>query len=76
VPIAWSSGSGHRSRPAPRNDGLNSNYRYIGREREYRPGQELWCSQQAERLVCSHDPRAGSSRVTRTARYAARRAPR
>ena len=62
--------------PAPRNDGLNSNYRYIGRESEYRPGQELWCRQRAERLVCSHDPRAGSRRVTRTARYAARRAAR
>jgi hypothetical protein len=38
--------------PAPRNRGLNSNYRYIGVRREYRPGRELWCDQRGRRLVC------------------------
>jgi hypothetical protein len=38
---------------APRNDGLNSNYRYVGLRREYRPGRELWCTQKERRLVCT-----------------------
>jgi Tannase and feruloyl esterase len=38
--------------PAPRNDGLNSNYRYIGERSTYRPGRELWCEQHGQRLVC------------------------
>jgi feruloyl esterase len=42
--------------PAPRNDGLNSNYRYIGARSAYRPGQELWCETQEQRLVCRGAP--------------------
>jgi hypothetical protein len=38
---------------APRNDGLNSNYRYVGLRREYRPGRALWCSQNGRKLVCT-----------------------
>jgi feruloyl esterase len=62
--------------PAPRNDGLNSNYRYIGRESEYRPGRELWCEQREATLECSRgDDRAAHSaaRVFRNSRVSARR---
>jgi len=62
--------------PAPRNNGLNSNYRYIGRESEYRPGRELWCQQRAQTLVCSRNPKAESSRGRRSASHATRRARR
>jgi Tannase and feruloyl esterase len=40
--------------PAPTNNGLNSNYDYIGKISAYQPGNELWCTQQGQRLVCSH----------------------
>jgi Tannase and feruloyl esterase len=42
--------------PAPRNDGLNSGYRYLFRRDVYRPGRELWCQQRERTLVCSHNP--------------------
>ena len=40
--------------PAPRNEGLNSNYRYLFRRDVYRPGRELWCQQRGPKLVCSN----------------------
>jgi Tannase and feruloyl esterase len=40
--------------PAPKNNGLNSNYDYIGKTSAYQPGNELWCMQQGQTLVCSH----------------------
>jgi hypothetical protein len=40
--------------PAATNNGLNSNYDYIGKISAYQPGNELWCTQQGQRLVCSH----------------------
>jgi hypothetical protein len=49
--------------PAPRNDGLNSNYRYIGRESEYRPGRELWCEQREVTLTCSRGRDGHESRA-------------
>jgi hypothetical protein len=39
--------------PTPSNNGLNSNYRYIGEASVYRPGNELWCSEQNGPLTCS-----------------------
>ena len=48
--------------PPPHNNGLNSNYHYIGIDTEYRSGRELWCSQEGRQLVCtgaawrSHEP--------------------
>jgi Tannase and feruloyl esterase len=39
--------------PAPNNDGLNSNYRYIGETSVYRPGNQLWCSDRGQPLICS-----------------------
>ena len=44
---------------APQNNGLNSNYRYVGLG-QYEPGHELWCSQQGLRLECSRTPRSAS----------------
>jgi len=40
-------------KPAPDNDGLNSNYRYIGKASDYRPGAALWCPEQGLTLICS-----------------------
>jgi feruloyl esterase len=40
--------------PPPKNNGLNSNYDYIGKTSAYQPGNELWCTQQGTTLVCSH----------------------
>jgi hypothetical protein len=40
--------------PAPKNNGLNSNYDYIGKISAYQPGNELRCTQQGQTLVCSH----------------------
>lgn len=40
-------------KPAPENNGLNSNYRYIGEASDYRPGEELWCSDRSQLLTCS-----------------------
>jgi feruloyl esterase len=39
--------------PAPDNDGLNSNYDYVGRESDYQPGNALWCEQQGATLACT-----------------------
>jgi hypothetical protein len=45
------------TRPAPRNDGLNSNYRYVGYESTYRPDAALWCRQDGPTLRCTrHQP--------------------
>jgi hypothetical protein len=38
--------------PAPRNDGLNSNYHYFGLKSTYKPGNETWCKQNGVTLVC------------------------
>jgi len=43
----------------PQNNGLNSNYRYVGLG-QYEPGHELWCAQQGLRLECSRTPRSAS----------------
>ncbi len=43
--------------PPPHNHGLNSNYHYIGIHSAYRPGNELWCSQDGTRLVCTRHAR-------------------
>src|SRR5277367_5495778 len=40
-------------KPAPNNDGLNSNYHSIGETSDYKPGAELWCSNRLGPLVCS-----------------------
>ena len=47
--------------PAPRNNGLNSNYHYLFERDVYRPGRELWCRQRGPELVCSHSPVAGET---------------
>lgn len=39
--------------PAPNNNGLNSNYRYIGESSDYRPGNASWCPEQRQPLTCS-----------------------
>jgi feruloyl esterase len=40
-------------KPAPHNDGLNSNYAYIGETSDYTPGHALWCSERGQTLVCA-----------------------
>jgi feruloyl esterase len=40
-------------KPAPNNDGLNSNYHYIGETSDYRPGNALWCSERSQTLTCA-----------------------
>jgi Tannase and feruloyl esterase len=40
-------------KPAPNNNGLNSNYRYIGETSVYKPGNALWCSDRGHPLICS-----------------------
>jgi Tannase and feruloyl esterase len=40
-------------KPAPNNNGLNSNYAYIGERSDYRPGEELWCPDRRHPLTCS-----------------------
>jgi feruloyl esterase len=40
--------------PPPHNNGLNSNYHYIGQTSAYQPGNQVWCTQQGPTLVCSH----------------------
>ena len=40
-------------RPAPMNNGLNSNYHYIGERNDYKPGNELWCPEDHQPLTCS-----------------------
>jgi len=45
------------TRPAPRNDGLNSNYHYVGYASTYRPDAALWCHQDGPTLRCTrHRP--------------------
>jgi feruloyl esterase len=39
--------------PAPNNNGLNSNYNYIGETSDYRPGNELWCPDRRQPLTCT-----------------------
>ena len=39
--------------PAPANDGLNSNYAYIGKTSDYTPGNALWCPDNRQPLSCS-----------------------
>ena len=41
------------TRPAPHNDGLNSNYRYVGYASTYRPNAALWCTQDGPTLRCT-----------------------
>ncbi|MFY9969106.1 MAG: tannase/feruloyl esterase family alpha/beta hydrolase [Roseiarcus sp.] len=40
-------------KPAPQNNGLNSNYDYIGASSDYRKGNALWCSWDGPTLACS-----------------------
>jgi Tannase and feruloyl esterase len=40
------------TRPAPANNGLNSNYRYAGYGVTYRPDAALWCRQEGPTLRC------------------------
>jgi hypothetical protein len=39
--------------PAPKTNGLNSNYLYVGAESDYRPGNALWCPDRSHPLTCS-----------------------
>ena len=39
--------------PAPDNDGLNSNYHSIGETSDYQPGNQLWCPERTQGLMCS-----------------------
>ena len=41
------------TQPAPHNNGLNSNYDYIGASSDYQKRNELWCAWDGERLSCS-----------------------
>jgi hypothetical protein len=40
-------------KPAPSNDGLNSNYRYPFETSVYKPGNALWCPDRGQPLICS-----------------------
>ena len=42
--------------PAPRNQGLNSNYHYVGYTSTYRPDAALWCRQDGPTLRCGRHP--------------------
>ncbi|MCU7724974.1 tannase/feruloyl esterase family alpha/beta hydrolase [Actinoplanes sp. KI2] len=44
------------TRPAPRNDGLNSNYHFIGYASTYRTDAALWCRQDGPALRCTRHP--------------------
>jgi feruloyl esterase len=44
------------TRSAPRNHGLNSNYRYVGYSSTYRPDAALWCHQDGPTLRCTRHP--------------------
>jgi hypothetical protein len=59
--------------PAPRNHGLNSNYRYIARRSQYRPGHELWCEQKGRRLECRRRARSASSHSAQTRSHTTQR---
>jgi feruloyl esterase len=39
-------------KPAPDNNGLNSNYRSVGETSDYRSGNQLWCSEGSPAGVC------------------------
>ena len=39
-------------RPAPQNNGLNSNYDYVGSSSDYRKSNEAWCSWDGPNLNC------------------------
>ena len=39
--------------PAPHNNGLNSNYDYIGASGDYQKRNELWCAWDGPRLACA-----------------------
>jgi hypothetical protein len=39
--------------PAPQNNGLNSNYEYIGESSDYTPGNALWRPDRKQPLTCS-----------------------
>jgi hypothetical protein len=41
------------TRPAPHNNGLNSNYNYVGYASTYSPGTALWCRQDGLTLRCT-----------------------
>jgi hypothetical protein len=41
------------TQPAPQNNGLNSNYDYIGASSDYQKRNELWCTWDEQRLTCS-----------------------
>lgn len=43
---------------AAENNGLNSNYHYVGETTVYRPGNALWCSDRGPALTCSPSDRA------------------
>jgi hypothetical protein len=40
-------------KPAPQNNGLNSNYDYIGATSDYQKRNQLWCTWDGPRLTCS-----------------------
>jgi hypothetical protein len=40
-------------KPAPDNNGLNSNYRDTFETSDYKPGNELWCPDRSQPLMCS-----------------------
>ena len=42
--------------PAPKNNGLNSGYHYVGLASTYRPNGALWCRQDGPTLRCSRKP--------------------
>ena len=45
-------GSFNPLRPAPQNNGLNSNYDYIGSSSDYQKSNEMWCSWDGPNLIC------------------------
>jgi hypothetical protein len=40
-------------KPAPENNGLNSNYWDIGEVSDYKPGNALWCLERSQTLICT-----------------------
>jgi Tannase and feruloyl esterase len=62
--------------PPPHNNGLNSNYHYIGIDTEYRSGRALWCRQEGSRLVCTGAAGAATNRTdTRSSQTGKNRQP-
>ena len=39
--------------PGPQDNGLNSNYNYVGETSDYTPGNELWRPERRQPLTCS-----------------------